>query len=53
MAGVIVVPKRTVYRLVQSGERPAVRVGRSYRVPENAVEQYLQGAVVDGRTETA
>jgi excisionase family DNA binding protein len=46
------VSKMTVYRLVHSGEMPAVRFGRSYRVPESAVEQYLKGAVVDRRTET-
>ncbi|WP_427129382.1 helix-turn-helix domain-containing protein [Pseudarthrobacter sp. S9] len=46
------VSKMTVYRLVHSGEMPAVRFGRSYRVPENAVEQYVKGAVVDGHTET-
>ena len=33
------VSKMTVYRLVHSGEMPAVRVGRSFRVPEAAVEQ--------------
>ncbi|HWL01065.1 MAG TPA: helix-turn-helix domain-containing protein [Microbacteriaceae bacterium] len=27
----------TVYRMVQSGELPAVRFGRSYRIPEAAV----------------
>ncbi|MCX6498868.1 MAG: helix-turn-helix domain-containing protein [Arthrobacter sp.] len=52
VAEVMRVSKMTVYRLVHSGEMPAVRFGRSYRVPETAVEQYLKGAVVDGRTET-
>lgn len=41
------VSKMTVYRLVHSGEMPAVRVGRSFRVPENAVEQYLQHSFVE------
>jgi excisionase family DNA binding protein len=36
------VSKMTVYRLVHSGELPAVRVGRSFRVPENAVNEYLR-----------
>lgn len=36
------VSKMTVYRLVHSGELPAVRVGRSFRVPEEAVRQYLR-----------
>jgi excisionase family DNA binding protein len=35
------VSKMTVYRLVHSGELPAVRFGRSYRVPEKAVQEYL------------
>ncbi len=53
VAQVLRVSKMTVYRLVHSGEMPAVRFGRSYRVPETAVDQYLKGAVVDGHTETA
>jgi excisionase family DNA binding protein len=35
------VSKMTVYRLVHAGELDAIRVGRSFRVPEEAVEQYL------------
>jgi len=38
------VSKMTVYRLVHSGDLTAVRVGRSFRVPENAVHSYLRGA---------
>jgi excisionase family DNA binding protein len=53
VAEVMRVSKMTVYRLVHSGDMPAVRFGRSYRVPENAVEQYLKGAVVDGQSDTA
>jgi excisionase family DNA binding protein len=37
----------TVYRLVHSGELAAVRVGRSFRVPESAVNQYLKDAFTD------
>ena len=47
------VSKMTVYRLVHSGEMPAVRFGRSFRVPEAAVEQYVKGAVVEGQSDTA
>ena len=36
------VSKMTVYRLVHSGELPAVRVGRSFRVPQDAVNEYLR-----------
>ena len=36
------VSKMTVYRLVHAGELPAVRVGRSFRVHESAVDEYLK-----------
>jgi len=36
------VSKMTVYRLVHSGELPAVRVGRSFRVTEDDVQEYLR-----------
>lgn len=36
------VSKMTVYRLVHSGDLAAVRVGRSLRVPEQAVHAYLR-----------
>jgi excisionase family DNA binding protein len=42
VATVMRVSKMTVYRLVHSGELPAVRVGRSFRVPEDKVNEYLQ-----------
>lgn len=35
------VSKMTVYRLVHAGSLAAVRVGRSFRVPEHAVQDYL------------
>lgn len=41
------VSKMTVYRLVHSGELPAVRVGRSFRVPEKAVHDYLDQSYVE------
>ncbi|HJA05053.1 MAG: helix-turn-helix domain-containing protein [Candidatus Microbacterium stercoravium] len=42
VADIMRVSKMTVYRLVHSGELPAVRFGRSYRVPESAVAQFVQ-----------
>jgi excisionase family DNA binding protein len=39
------VSKMTVYRLVHNGEIAAVRVGRSFRVPESAVKSYLADAL--------
>lgn len=44
VAGQMRVSKMTVYRLVHSGELEAVRVGRSFRVPEKAVEEFLANA---------
>jgi excisionase family DNA binding protein len=41
------VSKMTVYRLVHSGELPAVRVGRSFRVPEQDVHEYLRNAYIE------
>ena len=47
VAAIMRVSKMTVYRLVHSGELPAVRFGRSYRVPETAVTAALQRPVAD------
>jgi excisionase family DNA binding protein len=40
--------KATVYRLMQAQELPAVRFGRSYRVTEAAVADYIARANLDG-----
>jgi excisionase family DNA binding protein len=47
VAAIMRVSKMTVYRLVHGGELAAVRVGRSFRVPEPAVREYLAGARTD------
>lgn len=47
VAEIMRVSKMTVYRLVHSGEMPAVRVGRSFRVPQQAVDTYLRDSFVD------
>ena len=41
------VSKMTVYRLVHSGELPAIRFGRSFRVPESAVAAAIERPVAD------
>ena len=41
------VSKMTVYRLVHGGELPAVRVGRSFRVQEDDVDDYLRKSFFD------
>lgn len=47
VAKIMRVSKMTVYRMVHSGELPAVRVGRSFRVPESAVEDYLRDSFIE------
>ena len=47
VAAIMRVSKMTVYRLVHAGELGAVRVGRSFRVPETAVHAYLKDAFTD------
>jgi len=47
VAAIMRVSKMTVYRLLHGGELAAVRVGRSFRVPEPAVGEYLSGARTD------
>jgi excisionase family DNA binding protein len=47
VAAIMRVSKMTVYRLVHAGDLPAVRVGRSFRVPEEAVHDYLRQSFVD------
>ncbi len=46
VAEVMRVSKMTVYRLLHSGELPGVRVGRSFRVPADALDAYLRSPVV-------
>jgi excisionase family DNA binding protein len=53
VADLMRVSKMTVYRLVHAGDLPAVQFGRSYRVPESAVGEFLRNAQVDGQTESA
>ena len=47
VAALMRVSKMTVYRLVHGGTLPAVRVGRSFRVPEQAVNDYLASSMFE------
>ncbi|KXC04561.1 helix-turn-helix domain-containing protein [Microbacterium hominis] len=47
VADIMRVSKMTVYRLVHAGELPAVRFGRSYRVPETAVTDAVRRPIAD------
>jgi excisionase family DNA binding protein len=42
VAATMRVSKMTVYRLVHNGELPAVQVGRSFRINEDDVNEYLR-----------
>jgi excisionase family DNA binding protein len=44
VASVMRVSKMSVYRMIHSGELEAARFGRSFRVPEKAVHDYLRGS---------
>lgn len=53
VAAVMRVSKMTVYRLLHAGDLPAVRVGRSFRVPEQAVHDYFQHSPASRPADTA
>lgn len=46
VAEIMRLSRMTVYRFVQRGDLPAVRVGRSYRVPSDALDAYLAASEV-------
>ena len=47
VADVMRVSRMTVYRMVHSGQMPAVRMGRSFRVPAKAVEDLIAEGLAD------
>lgn len=47
------VSKMTVYRLIHSGEMPAIRVGKSFRVPEAAVGALIASGLAGHTDERA
>ncbi len=40
------VSNMTVYRLIKSGELPAVRVGKGYRISEDELRSFLEARSV-------
>ena len=42
VADLMRVSRTTVYRMIREGALPAVRLGRGYRLREEAVHRYLQ-----------
>ena len=47
VADLMRVSKMTVYRLVHAGELPAIRFGRSFRVPESAVAAAIDHGIAE------
>ncbi|MCW4456963.1 helix-turn-helix domain-containing protein [Microbacterium sp. MPKO10] len=47
VADMMRVSKMTVYRMVHAGELPAIRFGRSFRVPESAIADAITRGVAD------
>ena len=45
VAAMLRVSNMTVYRLINAGSLPAVRVGKSYRITEDDVDRYLRQPV--------
>ena len=49
VADMMRVSNMTVYRMVHSGDLPAIRFGRSFRIPETAVEAAIQLPIAQTR----
>ena len=47
VAAILRLSKMTVYRMVNRGALPALKVGRSVRIPEHVVDEYLLRSFVD------
>jgi excisionase family DNA binding protein len=48
VAEMLRVSRMTVYRWVHAGDMPAVRFGRSFRVPQTAVDSFMEQAAMNG-----
>ncbi|MGH2636100.1 MAG: helix-turn-helix domain-containing protein [Actinomycetota bacterium] len=48
VAATMRVSNMTVYRLIKSGELPAIRVGKNYRIRESDMDRYLEQRQVEG-----
>ena len=53
VAAVMRVSNMTVYRLIRSGELPALRVGKGYRIFESDLERFLEGGPSTWRAASA
>ena len=48
VAGTMRVSNMTIYRMIKSGELPAIRVGKNYRIRESDLDRYLDERQVEG-----
>jgi excisionase family DNA binding protein len=46
VAATMRVSNMTVYRLIKSGQLPAIRVGKNFRIRESDVDRYLSDRAV-------
>lgn len=51
VAEFLYVGKNTIYALLQSGELPAFRIGRTWKIPHSSLEQYILKKCGAGRTD--
>ena len=51
VAGHMRVSNMTVYRLIKSGELPAIRVGKNYRIRGQELAAYLDASTTTNRDE--
>ena len=42
LAALLSISRNTAYALVRSGQIRSIRIGRTYRIPRDAVEEYLR-----------
>lgn len=47
VANALSISKMTVYRLIDTGALPAYRFGHSFRIPTQAVWDYIRGNKID------
>lgn len=50
VAAALSISSKTVWRMVDAGELPAIRFGRAVRIPRAAVAEYIRGQL-EGRHE--
>lgn len=53
VAAMLRVSKMTIYRMVDGGQLPAMRIGRAFRVPRASVVRFLRDAGTGNAASTA